>query len=111
MIMDHPTGSSYSSTASSGPPPPPPSHGLSVVPPTIPPVSRPTGIHSPVNHVGNGMMSMSPPLASPLLAGMSGASPPGPGSIPTSEPGHGHGGPPLQHHPGMLPPMQHQSPR
>lgn len=99
--MDHPTGSSFSSSTSGGPPPPPP---LSVPPmSTMPPVSAPGGVHSPVNHVSNGMMSMSPPLASPLPATMSGASPIP--SIPVSESPH-QGLPNM----GMLPPMQHQPP-
>lgn len=104
-IMDHPTGSSFTSTASGGgggPPPPPPP--VQVPGPSMPPVARPTGMHSPVNHVSNGMMSMSPPLPSPLPAGMHGASP-------NSAP-HGVSEPiQRQHYPGMLPPLQHQSPR
>ncbi|KAK4149959.1 hypothetical protein C8A00DRAFT_46542 [Chaetomidium leptoderma] len=86
-MMDHPTGSSFSSSASGGPPPHVPPMVPASAGPSMPPVARPPGIHSPVNHVGNGMMSMSPPMASPL-----------PATIP---------GPPA---PGMLPPMQHQSP-
>jgi len=96
-VMDHPTGSSYSSSTSGGPPPVPP-----MVPaPSMPPVAGPTGLRSPVNRVSNGMMSMSPPLQSPLPATMPGSTVPVP--VPLSEPGHGL-------HPGMLPPMQHQPP-
>jgi hypothetical protein len=94
-VMDHPTGSSFSSTTSGGPPPVPP-----LIPaPSMPPVAGPHGIRSPVSRVSNGMISMSPPLPSPLPA-------PIPGSgVPVSgyEPVHGP-------HPGMLPPMQHQPP-
>ncbi|KAH6649692.1 hypothetical protein F5144DRAFT_588356 [Chaetomium tenue] len=90
--MDHPTGSSLSSSAS----------GVPMAPaPSMPPVAGPTGLRSPVNRVNNGMMSMSPPLPSSLPVTIPGATAPLP--IPPPEPNHGP-------HPGMLPPMQPQPP-
>lgn len=94
--LDHPTGSSFSSSASGGPPHPVPHLAA------MPPVAGPVGMHSPVNHAGSGMhMGMSPPpLASPLQATVSGVAAPGPG--PGPEGGHGARAamlPPMQYHP------------
>ncbi|KAL2141273.1 hypothetical protein VTI28DRAFT_2645 [Corynascus sepedonium] len=93
--VDHPTGSSFSSSTSGGPPPAPPLQPT----PSMPPVAGPTGLRSPIDRVSNGMMSMSPPLPSPVPASMTG--PAVPATIPPSEPNHG---PPHS----MPPPMQHQ---
>jgi hypothetical protein len=98
--MDHPTGSSFSSSTSGGALPLPPRIPIPPVP-AMPPVAGPTGLQSPVqHHVPNGMMAMSPPLPSPLHATMPG---PMPGPAPISDSVQGA-------HPGMLPPMQHHPP-
>ncbi|KAL2159086.1 hypothetical protein VTH06DRAFT_2845 [Thermothelomyces fergusii] len=98
--VDHPTGSSFSSSASSGPPPPVPPMAPA---PSVPPVAGPAGIRSsPGDLVNNGIMSMSPQLPSPLAATMPGSATPLPMS--PLEPGQG------QYPGGMLPPMQPQPP-
>ncbi|KAL2148395.1 hypothetical protein VTH82DRAFT_2315 [Thermothelomyces myriococcoides] len=97
--VDHPTGSSFSSTASGGPPPAPP---MATMPP-MPPVAGPTGIHSsPGDHINNGMTTMSPSFPSPLPATLAGSATPMP--VSPLEPGQG------PYTGGMLPPMQQHQP-